>query len=82
MVYEETIHGLQVSLEKAKIHDTERHDAIKNLTLIAQSLEKGFEPVLVLENMVQRERAASKYVGRSAFEKTDPPKGSQQLTLF
>ena len=83
-VYDETIHHLKVSVEKAKIGDTEKHKAIKNLTLIAQNLEKGFEPAPEsFDKVIDRERSDSyKYGGRTVFGKSQPPKGPQQLKLF
>ena len=83
-VYDETIHHLKVSVEKAKIGDTEKHEAIKNLTLIAQNLEKGFEPAPdAFDKVIDRERTdAYKYGGRTVFGKSQPPKGPQQLKLF
>ena len=83
-VYDETIHHLKVSVEKAKIGDTEKHEAIKNLTLIAQNLEKGFEPAPEsFDKVIDRERTDSyKYGGRTVFGKSQPPKGPQQLKLF
>ena len=83
-VYDETILHLKVSIEKAKIRDTEKHEAIKNLTLIAQNLEKGFEPAPdAFNKVIKRERAdAYKYGGRTIFGKSHPPQGPQQLKLF
>jgi uncharacterized protein len=82
-VYDETIYQLKVSVEKAKIGDTEKHEAIKNLTLIAQNLEKGFEPAPEsFDKVIDRERTDSyKYGGRTVFGKSQP-KGPQQLKLF
>ena len=83
-VYDETIHHLRVSVEKAKIGDKEKHDAIKNITLVAQNLEKGFEPASEsFDKVIDRERAdAYKYGGRTVFGKSKPPEGPQQLKLF
>lgn len=83
-VYDETIAMLKNSVEKAKIGDTEKHQAIKNLTMIAQQLEQGFEPAQsAFDNVVQRERTDSyKYGGRTVFGKEKPPSGDSQLSLF
>lgn len=80
-VYDETINVLQNSIEKAKLGDKDKQQAIKNLTLAAQSLEKGFEPDPdSFEKLVGRERNESyKYGGRTVFGKVEPPK---QLSLF
>ena len=83
-VYDETIQQLKISVEKAKIGDSEKLDAIKNLTLISQQLEKGFEPDRQsFDKVIARERNDSyKYGGRTVFGKSKPPKGPQQLKLF
>lgn len=82
-VYDETIHHLKTSVERAKIGDREKFDALKNLTLVAQHLEKGFEPVPdAFDQVIEKERAeAHKYGGRTVFGKSKPPNGSQ-LNLF
>jgi hypothetical protein len=82
-VYDETITILKTSVEKAKIGDTDKQQAIKNLTLIAQQLEKGFKPdANAFEKVIAKERAESyRYGGRTVFGKAKPPKNSQ-LNLF
>lgn len=81
-VYDETINILQTSIEKAKLGNTEKRDAIKNLTIIAQKMEENFEPdETQFEKVIDKERAESyKYGGRTVFGKAQPPKG--QLNLF
>ena len=83
-VYDETIQHLKVSVEKAKIGDTEKLEAIKNLTLISQHLEKDFQPdPNAFNKVIERERAdAYKHGGRTIFGKSQPPKSSEQLKLF
>lgn len=80
--YDETIQQLQSSVEKARLGDTEKHDAIKNLSLAATLLEKTFEPdESAFDNVIAKERAESyKYGGRTVFGKAKPP--PDQLTLF
>jgi hypothetical protein len=82
-IYDETITILKTSVEKAKIGDTDKAQAIKNLTMIAQELEKGFEPdPKAFEKVIAKERADSyKYGGRTVFGKAKPPKDGQ-LGLF
>jgi hypothetical protein len=82
--YDETINVLRNSVEKAKIGDKEKYQAIKNLTLAAQSLEAGFEPGGEKEfnELIAKERSESyKYGGRTVFGKSKPPP-SKQLKLF
>jgi hypothetical protein len=82
-VYDETIDILRSSVEKAKIGDRDKQQAIKNLMLVAQELEKGFEPdPNAFEKVINTEREQSyKYGGRSVFGKAKPP-GNNQLDLF
>jgi hypothetical protein len=80
-VYDETIDILKNSVERAKIGDKDKQQAIKNLTLIAQQMEKGFEPEPAsFEKVISKERGTSyKYGGRTVFGKAKPP--DDQLTL-
>lgn len=82
-IYDETITILKNSVEKAKIGDTDKQEAIKNLTLISQQLENGFEPAPdAFDQVIAKERADSyKYGGRTVFGKARPPHSSQ-LDLF
>jgi hypothetical protein len=83
-VYDETISILRTSVEKAKIGNTDKQLAIKNLTLAAQLLEKSFEPDAdAFDKVIAKERADSyKYDGRTVFGKSKPPKDDGQLSLF
>ena len=83
-VYDETINILRTSVEKAKLGDTDKQQAIKNLTLAAQQMDKGFEPdANAFERVIAKERAEShKYGGRTVFGKAQPPKDDGQLNLF
>ncbi len=84
-VYDETIAILQSSVEKAKIGDSDKQIAIKNLMLAAQSMEKSFEPdPNAFDRVIAKERAESyKYGGRTVFGKAKPPKKDDgQLNLF
>lgn len=83
-VYDETIAILRSSIEQAKIGDTNKQLAIKNLTLAAQSMEKIFEPdPNAFDRVIAKELAESyKYGGRTVFRKSKPPKDDGQLNLF
>jgi hypothetical protein len=82
-VYDETINILKGSVEKAKIGDSDKFQAIKSLTAIAQNLEKGFEPEpAAFSKVIEQERRNSyKHGGRTVFGKAKPPSGDQ-LNLF
>jgi len=84
LVYDETISILQQSVEKAKIGDADKFQAIKNLTLISQMIEKDFQPDDDLfDKAIAKERSESwKYGGRTIFGKEQPPKDDGQLKLF
>ena len=80
--YDETIQTLQVSVEKAKLGDTDKQQAIKNLSLAATLLEKSFvADETQFDKVIEKERRDSyKYGGRTVFGKAKPP--SDQLNLF
>ncbi len=81
-VYDETISVLQTAIEKARIGNSDKQQAIKKLTEIAQRAEKDFLPNANFEKVIEKERANSwKYGGRTVFGKEKPPE-SNQLKLF
>jgi hypothetical protein len=84
-VYDETINVLKSSIQKAKIGETDKQQAIRQLSIISQRIEKNFEPKPFLEEIIQKERDESyKYDGMTVFGKAKPPKKSEpeQLKLF
>lgn len=83
-VYDETIQLLQTAVEKAKIGDTDKSQAIKNLHLVAQIVEQQFVPdEQLFEQAIAKERAEShRYGGRTIYGKAKPPKDDGQLSLF
>jgi hypothetical protein len=81
-VYDETIDALKTSVEKAKIGDKDKLNAIKKLSKIAQKAEAGFTPNDNFSRLLQKEnREAYKHGGRSLDRKSKPPK-DEQLRLF
>lgn len=83
-VYDETIQILQTSIEKARLGDADKQQAIKNLTHVAQGFEKSFEPdEQLFDKVIAQERADSyRYGGRTVYGKAKPPKNDGQLNLF
>jgi uncharacterized protein len=84
-VYDETIGVLRTSIHKAKLGANEKQQAIKQLTVLAQEVEKSFIPNPFFDNVVKKEREeSSKYNGMTAMGKAQPPrsKKNQQLKLF
>jgi hypothetical protein len=81
-VFDETISVLQKAIEKAKIGNSDKQQAIKSLHQIARNAEKDFIPNMDFEKVIQKERAESwKYGGRTVFGKEKPPR-DEQLKLF
>ncbi len=81
-VYDETIEVLKRSIEQAKIGNTDKAAAIKNLTKAAQGAEEFFQPTKKLNKVIEKERADSwMYGGRTVSGTSVPPKNNQ-LTLF
>jgi len=83
-VYDDTIQVLQSAVEKAKLGNSDRTQALKNLHLVAKIVEEQFIPNEDLfEKAIERERAESyKYGGRTIYGKAQPPKDNGQLSLF
>jgi hypothetical protein len=85
-VYDETIHTLQQAVQKAKIGESEKLQAIKKLSELAQKAEKNFIPNNNFDQLIEKERNESwKYGGRTVFGKAEPPKKRAkdvQLRLF
>ena len=81
-VYDETISVLQTAINKAKLGQSEKNEAIKRLTEVAQRAEKDFIPNANFDKVITKERADSyKYGGRTVMGKAKPP-SEQQLRLF
>lgn len=83
-VYDETISVLSNAVQKAKIGQSEKVEAIKKLSTLAQRIEEDFVPNDNFEGLLQKERDESwKYGGRTVFGEAKPPgKTSNQLKLF
>ncbi|RFM29840.1 DUF763 domain-containing protein [Deminuibacter soli] len=81
-VYDETIQILQTAVHKASIGESDKQEAIKKLSALAQQAEKDFIAGGNLQQVIEQERADSwKYGGRTVFGKEQPPVNNQ-LTLF
>lgn len=81
-VYDETIQVLKTSVEKAKMGNTDKQQALRSLTKVAQQLEKDFTPDEgAFEKVIAHERNNSyKYGGRTVMGFAKAPQG--QLTLL
>ena len=86
-VYDETIAILQGAVHKAKLGQSDKLDAMKKLSVLAERAEGSFTPTgHGLEGWIAREQADSwKYGGRTVFGKAKPPEEAarpKQLRLF
>ena len=85
-VYDETISTLQHAVEKAKLGNAEKTEAIKKLHDIAVRAEKDFIPNSNFDQLIQKEKNDSwKYGGKTVFGNANPPSGHDkevQLKLF
>ena len=85
-VYDETISTLQRAVEKAKIGQSDKLQAIKKLTELARKAEEDFSPNNNFDQLIEKERNESwRYGGRTVMGVEKPPakraKGVQ-LRLF
>jgi hypothetical protein len=83
--YDEVISTLQKAVQKAKIGEADRSQALKKIHEIAAKAEKDFIPTDNLQALIEKEIAESwKYGGKTVFGDAKPPKRSKgvQLRLF
>lgn len=82
-VYDETINTLKTAVEKAKLGQSDKQEAIKSLSVLAARAEKDFHPNADLQAVIEQERQDSwKYGGRTVFGKAQPPVKNEQLRLW
>lgn len=81
-VYDETISILTKAVNKAKIGESDKLQAIQKLGELSRQAEKDFIPNDNFEELLERERNNSwKYGGKTIFGDAKPPEGGQ-LDLF
>lgn len=87
-IYDETIDTLQRAINRAKIGNSDKIQAIQKLSEISRKAEESFTPNENFDALIQRERNEShKYGGRTIFgdakaPKTKPSNPNNQLELF
>jgi len=84
-VYDETISILQTAVHKSKLGQSEKQQAIKALTQIAQRAERNFAAQNNFQELIEKERNDSwKFDGRTVFGKETQKTNSKgvQLRLF
>jgi hypothetical protein len=85
-VYDETINTLHQAVQKAKIGESDKLQAIKKLTGLSQKAEENFIPNNNFEQLIEKERNESwRYGGRTVMGIEKPPSRRSkgvQLRLF
>ncbi|MEO7976852.1 DUF763 domain-containing protein [Flavobacterium sp.] len=87
-IYDETIDTLQRAINRAKIGNSDKIQAIQKLSEISRKAEESFTPNSNFDSLVQRERGESyKYGGKTIFGDSKPPNNkpsnpNNQLELF
>jgi hypothetical protein len=85
-VYDETIGILQTAVQRAKIGQSDKLQAIRQLSGLAQRVEDGFIPDGNIQEWIDKERQDSwKYGGRTVHGHEQPPaaeRKGRQLRLF
>lgn len=73
-IYDETIYVLEVAVQKAKMGNADKNEAIKKLHIAAKRMEADFQPNRNFDKLIEQERNDSwKYGGRTVFGKAEPP---------
>src|SRR5476651_614924 len=74
MVYDEAIKTLETGIQRAKLGNNEKSEAIKRLHKIAENAEKDFIPNANFDQVIETERNNScRYAGRTVMGKAKPP---------
>lgn len=87
-IYDETIDTLQRAINRAKIGNSDKIEAIRKLSEISRKAEENFTPNSNFDALIQKERDEShQYGGRTIFGNAKPPKNkptnpNNQLELF
>ncbi len=82
-IFDETISTLQKAISRAKVGESDKMDAIRKLTMIAQQAETTFDPNDNFHALVQKERNQSwKYGGKTVFGDAEKPLDNHQLRLW
>ena len=88
-VFDKTIYTLRTAVEKAKMGNTEKKEAIKGLHTLAQKIEKDFQPdPAKYEKLIEHEwQMSNQWGGRTVFDEISKrtrrkKQPGQQLRLF
>ena len=81
--YDETLKILQTGIEKSKLGNSDKLQAVKKLHEINLKLEENFTPDFDINDVIEDERQNSwRYGGKTVFGDAKPPKDGLQLSLF
>ncbi len=81
-VFDETIAVLRRAVQKSKVGQSDKLQAIRKLSELSRMAEQGFTPNQNLDAVIEKERHDSwKYGGRTVFGAAKPPE-DRQLKLF
>jgi hypothetical protein len=83
--YDEVISTLQKAVQRARIGQNDKAEAIKKIHELAAKAEKEFVPTDNLQHLIEKEVSESwKYGGKTVFGEAKPPKRTKgvQLRLF
>lgn len=82
-IYDQTIETFDKALHLAKIGDKEKSDALRNLSKMAERMEKNFIPNDRFDDIIQKERDNSYlYGGKTVMGDAKKPDKNIQLRLF
>jgi hypothetical protein len=85
-VYDETISTLSIAVEKAKMDNSDKQQAIRKLHEISKQAEKDFVANDNLQDLIEKEREDSwKYGGKTVYGDAKPPQNrnkSKQMRMF
>lgn len=82
-IYDETIATLDKAVHLAKIGEKDKSEALRNLSKVAQQMEKNFVPNNNFDALIEKERRESyKYKGKTVYGDAKKSDGNIQLRLF
>lgn len=84
-VYDETIEVFDKAIRQARLGDKDKSEALKQLSILSEEMEKGYTPNDYFDKVVQKEWDTSyRYGGKTVYGDIPKPKpkGGTQLSLW
>ncbi|GHT23037.1 hypothetical protein FACS189430_05710 [Bacteroidia bacterium] len=82
-IYDETIEIFDKAIHQARLGDKDKSEALKNLSCIAQEMEKTYTPADYFDQLLQHERDISyQHGGKTVFGDAKKPDGVQLKIRF